>query len=582
MGSVSLAWLALIAAPLLVAAPTAPAEGYEDVLVQWGLDQHGHRLEPAPEGKRLEAVWVASEDVVAQSDPYPSLLNIFHVRTREEVVRREVLLEPGKPYVPALAEETARNLRKLGIFAVVRVLPVQGSSPDTVSLLVITKDLWSLRLNQDIQLVGPLVQSLRLQATEQNFLGLNKKVALDFLLRRDSLSLGQTYLDPRLGGSRWSLNENANLILGRENGKPEGTRGSVLLSRPFFSLDTPWSFQAQGVWRVQPVRIFRGANIWELEYPGGGTVPYVYDARELSGSTLYLRSWGTRYKLDAGGGLGAYHRRYGAPADSALDEAQRAWLRDTLLPRSEDATYVLGYARLWETRYEVMRDVDSYALSEDYQVGHYVTATARYAPALLASAGNFAEVGLTARYRLRLGDALSSVAAAASVRRVLGGEGQGRWVNRRWAVEAQQVSSKVLGGRFVVRGLLDVNIDDLNERVLLLGGGNGLRGARPEAYSGKRVALVNLEYRSAPLIIHTVHLGGVLFYDTGSAFDERPSFVHSVGLGVRLLFPQFNTYPFRLDFAYVINDDRPAFSGRFSFSGGQVTEFRPSFLDAPL
>jgi nucleotide-binding universal stress UspA family protein len=578
---VPLVWPALLAASLLAAEPPPPPEGYEDALVQWGLAQEGDlTVEPEPEGKRLESVRVASEDVVAPSDPYPLFLDVFHERTREEVIRREVLLAPGMPYASALALETARNLRKLGIFAVVRVVPVRGSSPDTVSLLIVTKDLWSLRLNQSFQLVGSLVQSLQLQGTEQNFLGLGKKVAVDFLLRRDSLSFGQTYVDPRLGGSRWTLSENAALVFGRENTRLEGTRGSVLLSRPFYSLDTPWSFQAQAVWRVQPVRIFRGADIWQLPYPGGGTVPYVYDARELSGSTLYLRSWGTRYKVDVGGGIGAYHRRYGAPADSGLDEAQRAWLRDTHLPHSEDATYVLGYVRLWETRYEVMRDVDSYALSEDYQVGHYVTATARYAPPLLAEAGNFAEVGLTARYRVRLGDALSSVAAAASIRRLLG-EGGG-WTNRRWAVEVQQVSPKVLGGRFVVRGLLDVDIDDLNERVLLLGGGNGLRGALPEAYSGKRMVLLNVEYRTRPLILFTVHLGGVLFYDAGSAFDVGPSVVHSVGVGLRLLFPQFNTYPFRLDFGYVINDERPGIGGRFSFSGGQVTEFRPGFLDAPL
>jgi hypothetical protein len=580
---VSLAWPPLIAALLLAAQPSPPAEGYEDAIVQWGLALEGGRtIDPDPEGKRLESVLVASEDVVAPSDPYPRLLNVFHARTREAVIRREVLLEPGAPYSAELAFETARNLRKLGIFAVVRVVPVRGSTPEAVSLLIITKDLWSLRLNQDLQAVGTLVQSLRLQGAEQNFLGLNKKVALDFLLRRDSLSFGQTYVDSRLGGSRWSLNETASLIFGREDRQLEGSKGSVLVMRPFYSLDTPWSFQAQAVWRVQPVRVFRGAEVWALPYPEGGTVPYVYDAREFSGSALYLRSWGSRYKLDAGAGVGAYHRRYGAPASLGLDEARRAWLRDTHLPRSEDATYVLAYARFWETRYEVMRDVDSYALSEDFQVGHYLTATARYAPALLASAGNFAEVGLTARYRVRLGDALSSLAAAASVRRILGGEGRGTWINRRWAAELQQVSPKVLGGRFAVRGLLDVNIDDLNERVLLLGGGNGLRGARPEAYSGKRLALLNVEYRTPPLVLYTVHLGGVLFYDAGSAFERGPGFVHSVGVGVRLFFPQFNNSPFRFDFGYVLNDDRPEFGGRFSFSGGQVTDLRPGFLDAPL
>lgn len=575
-------WLVLIVAPLLAAEPAAPTTGYEDALVEWGLAQHGRPVEPAPEGKRLESVLVAAEDVVAPSDPYPMLLDWFHVRTRESVIRHEVLLEPGAPYVSALALETERNLRKLGIFAVVRLVAVQGSSPDTVSLLIITKDLWSLRLNQSYQVVGPLIQSLQLQGTEQNFLGLNKKVALDFLLRRDSIQLGQTYLDPRLGGSRWYLSESAALIFGRENGRLEGSKGSVLVSRPLYALDTPWSVQTQAAWRVQPVRVFRGASIWQLPYPEGGTVPYVYDARELSGSALYLRSWGSRYKLDAGGGVGAHYRRYEAPTNTGLDEARRTWLRDTLLPRSEDATYVLAYARAYEARYEVMRDVDSYALSEDYQVGHYVTLTARYAPQLLASAANFAEVGIAARYRARLGDALTQVAGAAAIRRVLGGDGAGTWTNRRWAVEVQQVSPRVLGGRFMLRALLDVDIDDLNERVLLLGGGNGLRGALPEAYSGRRMALLNVEYRTPPLVLYTVHLGGVLFYDAGSAFDAGLTVVHSVGVGVRLLFPQFNTFPFRLDFGYVINDTRPDFSGRFSFSGGQVTDYRPSFLDTPI
>ena len=538
--------------------------------------------EPQPEGKRLEAIWIAAEDVVAPSDPYPLLLNMVHVRTREHIIRREVLLEPGQPYVGAVALETARNLRGLGIFAVVRVVPVKAEAPDAVSLLIVTKDLWSLRLNQSFQVVGTLVQSLRLQGTEQNFLGLNRKVAVDMLLKLDQVSFGQSYTDPRLGGSRWSLSEYGALVFNRETGGLEGSRGSLTLSRPLFSLATPWSFAAQGAWRVQPVRVFRGASVWQVEYPGGGTVPYIYDAREVSGSAAYHRSWGTRFKVVAGGGVGVYHRRYEVPESSGLDEERRAWLRGTLLPRTEDAAYGVGTLRLWDARYEVLRDVDSYALSEDYQVGHSVAATARWAPPLLASEGSFAEVGLAARYRVRLGDALSTVSAAASLRRWLGGPERGQWSNRRWAVELEQVFPKLLGGRFVVRGLLDVNRDYLRERVLLLGGGNGLRGALPEAYSGQRLALLNVEYRTRPLILHTLHLGGVLFYDAGSAFDVAPGVVHTLGVGLRLLIPQFNTYPFRLDFGYVLNDARPDVPGRFSFSGGQVTEFRPDFLDAPL
>src|SRR5690349_16974859 len=107
------AWPALLAASLLTVDPPVAGEGYEDALVRWGLEQQGRTLEPEPEGKLLESVEVASEDVVAPSDPYPSLLNVFHVRTREQVIRREVLLTPGAPYAPTLALETARNLRRL-------------------------------------------------------------------------------------------------------------------------------------------------------------------------------------------------------------------------------------------------------------------------------------------------------------------------------------------------------------------------------------------------------------------------------------------------------------------------------------
>lgn len=555
-------------------------QDYEEVLVAWGLAQAGRPVEPAPEGQELEEVLVAAEDVVAESDPYPHFLNIFHARTRDDVVRREVLLEPGRPYSETLVAESVRNLRKLGLFSVVRAVAVKGSAPGKVALLVITKDLWSLRLNNDFSAVGSLLQYLSLQGTEQNFLGRGKKVAVDFVLRLDTLSFGQSYTDRRVLGSRWSFSESAAVLIGRESGRPEGSRGSVSISRPLYSLSTPWSVSTSVAWNVETAREYRGAEIWELPFPGGPTVPYIYNAREVAGSASYTRSYGQRYKWNVGTGVGMYHYAYAAPVSSMLTEAQADWFRSNYLPRAEDAAYAQLSLSAFEARYEVFRNVDSYTLSEDLQLGHSVGATLRYAPPLFASAAHFAEGGLAARYRFRWwGDALTTVSAAASLRRQMG-EGAA-WTNRRWATELVQVSPLVLGGRFVGRGLLDVNIDDLSDRVSLLGGGNGLRGASVDAYSGKRMLLFNLEYRTAPLVIQTVHVGGVLFVDSGSAFNKRPSMVTSVGVGLRILFPQFNVYPFRIDFGYVLNDDRPPVGGRFSFSSGQITEYRPSFLDAP-
>jgi hypothetical protein len=568
--------------PLLATAPdvAAPPAGYEETLVAWGLAQHGREVEPSPEGKRLEEVLVSAEDVVAESDPYPNFLNFFHVRTRERIIRREVLLEPGAPYSAELAEETARNLRKLGIFSAVRVVPVKGKTPGGVALLVITKDLWSLRLNQSWDVVGSFVRNLQLQGTETNFLGLNQRLELDFQLRPDTLSFGQTYINRRVADSHWYLGETASIIIGRESGKPEGTEGTVVFQRPLYSLSTPWSFSTSVDWNTSTTRVYRGTEVWQLPYPDGDPVPYVYETRELSGGASYTRSYGDYYKRNVSGGVTVYHRGYNAPADAPLDDAQREWLKATHLPRSEDAIYASLSLSAYEARYEVMRNVDSYALSEDFQIGHSVVASARYAPPAFASAAHYAELGVAARYRWFWGDALTTLSAGGAIRRVLG-EGA-EWTNRHWAAEVHQVSPTVLGGRFVARGLLDVNIDDLFERVSLLGGANGLRGARQDAYSGKRLLLVNLEYRTAPLVFHTLHLGGVLFYDAGSAFERTPSVVHSVGVGIRFLFPQFNVNPFRLDFGYVLNDTLPPVAERFTFSGGQITEYRPSILDSPL
>ncbi|MCA9763391.1 MAG: hypothetical protein KC544_09730, partial [Gemmatimonadetes bacterium] len=48
-------------------------------------------------------------------------VNALHVTTREYVIRRELLLRAGTPWDSARAAESARNLRRLGVFRSVRV-----------------------------------------------------------------------------------------------------------------------------------------------------------------------------------------------------------------------------------------------------------------------------------------------------------------------------------------------------------------------------------------------------------------------------------------------------------------------------
>ncbi len=576
-------WWACVLLLTWVSPATAQSDNgeYEATLIAWALKQTGRELEPSPQGKTLEEVVVAAEDVFAASDPWPGFLNWFHVRSLEGVIRREVLLEPGQVWNAEKAAETERNLRQQFIFAAARVVPVKGKAGG-VAALVVTKDRWSLRLNSEYNLIGSTLQYLRLRPTEQNFLGRNQQLLLDMILRLDTLSLGQLFQEQRLFGYNFYVGETAQVIFNRQTARPEGSAGRVVLGKPLISLNQTWGMSLQGDWRVSRRRVFRGAQVWQLSYPNEeaptGTVPFVHDTREASASASYTRSFGLAYKTDASFSLGGYARDYRPSAEDGLDDAQTAWLIENHLPRSESATYAQADVRWYRADFRVLRDVDTYSLSEDYQLGPNVYFAVRGAFPSPLTRDTYLTLGASARYRWLWNDNLLSVAGAASARWApeLG------WVNRRWAAEIKNATPTWGGGRLVTRALLDVRQHDLDNAVVLLGGANGLRGAGAEAFSGPNLLLINVEYRARPFVFSTIYLGFVFFYDAGAAFDNVPNVTHTVGIGARVLLPQFNTEVIRLDLGFVVNGPGDFGIDRFSSSFGQVTDNRPAFLDQPL
>jgi hypothetical protein len=578
---------ALIAALAYLAMGTAAlgAERYEERLEERALAALGRRRAAAPEGLRIRQVLVYTEDIVGPGDPYPRLLNAVHVTTRESVVRRELLFAEAEPYRVDLAEETARNLRRLPIIAVARVVPLETDAPGAVDVLVATKDLWSIRLNSSFNLVGSLLQYLRLRPTEQNLLGLDKQISGDFELRLDTLGFGAEYFDRRVFGSRLYLQQRGSLVLGRDSREVEGGSASLVLGRPFFSLATERAFEAQAGWRARRVRVFQGASVHELLATDGTLtrVPYVYDARGLSASGWEMRAWPGAFRVEVGAGAGAYSFAYEPPA--GLSSAQEQLLREEALPRSEDAAWIGARLRAFSAQYRVLRDVDTFALAEDLQVGPLVSAELR----LAASRPAYTELWTGARYRLLARDAVLTASAAGSIRWQIGAP-ESDFVNRRFAAELSLAFPPLGIGRFAARGSFEVRAADLDPVALFLGGGNGLRGLAPEALSGSRLLLGNLEFRTRPVEILTLHLGAVLFWDVGGAWGEAAAgfgappdvLVHTLGLGLRALFPQFDVEPVRIDLGFVLNAPSPPPFERVSASFGQVTRYRPSLLDTPF
>ncbi|HTK55749.1 MAG TPA: hypothetical protein VL295_02915, partial [Gemmatimonadales bacterium] len=107
---------------------------------------------------------------------YGRIANALHIVTQDAAIRRELLLRPGMTYDSALADEGARNLRRLGVFRQVRVDTVASDSG--LVLRYTTDDGWSTKADFRFGSTGSEV-TWTLGAYEDNLLGTAGQLAFE-------------------------------------------------------------------------------------------------------------------------------------------------------------------------------------------------------------------------------------------------------------------------------------------------------------------------------------------------------------------------------------------------------------------
>jgi hypothetical protein len=103
--------------------------------------------------------------------------NSLHIVTREHVVRRELLIPVGTPFDSATANETARNLRKLGIFRKVQV--DSSATPSGLVEDVTTHDSWTTQVQASFKSSGDQV-TWTAGLAEKNLLGRQIKAQVKY------------------------------------------------------------------------------------------------------------------------------------------------------------------------------------------------------------------------------------------------------------------------------------------------------------------------------------------------------------------------------------------------------------------
>ncbi len=550
---------------------------FEQQALEHALVTRGLAIDGAPAGKIVRRIHVVSMPVFGVEEGFLRWFNRFHVTSRERVVAREVLVQPGDRWDEERVDETRRRLRNPLFTALVVAAPVRadGGASNQVDLLVVTRDIWSLRMNSRYEVQQSVLSELSLSLSENNLFGLRKQIALVFDMDLGKYTIGPRYIDPNIAATRLTLQTNVDAVFNRYTSELEGSQSATSFAYPLWALDRKWGASIDITHFAAVRRSFLGTELRGYQTAEGVILPWEYDERDLVIESVVTRQAGraVKHRVSLGHRLDA--QRPEVRDDFPGDEVAREEFEREVLPRSERSSTVFARYSLFTPTYAVFRNIDSFDLAEDARLGPDLAVEVGSALKPIGSEVNFQSGSVTAGWTLGLGDGLARLAASGSGRRQ-----DGELIDMVRTASLTANSPSFLGMRLAARASWSGLFDDTANRFFTVGGDSGLRGYTIAAFVGYgpdavRV-LTNVELRSMAFPILFTRVGAILFWDAGHAADcyrgcERPLSLHQdVGGGVRVLIPQLQPYVFRFDWALPLTGSTAGFPGRFIAGVNQV------------
>lgn len=570
--------------------------GLERQTMRRALIVRGYELDPEPWGKVVGHIRVYNEDVFAENvrgSKVTRLLrffNNFHVTSKESVVRDEVILRPGEVWDQNKIEETARRLRDPIFTSVIAVVPVKSSEPGKVDILVVTRDIWSLRLNTQYTYQRGKLTDLATSLSENNFLGRRVLVAAAVTLDQGAIAAGPLFIDKNFLNEHIELRARVNAIVNRDallqDGRldSEGSSSTVTLTRTLWNLSKKWGAGLSFSHRFATDRRFLGTEIRPVWCPLGAEcvksgfdpklipadelLPWEYAIRTWSTSAYVVRQFGTDFKqqLTLGQSISSVHPSILKTFPGLVE--QREPFARAVLPRSEvtSVPYV-GYA-MYTPKYKTRRNVQTYDLAEDLRIGPSFDASFGVGVKLLGSDNNFWRAAASGAWTIPwCRDGSITLSAGVSTRHQ-----DAEFIDNTASGNLRVVSPTYLFARLVAETTIGTRWNDTANSILTIGSDNGLRGFDINQFSGQRLSGTQIEIRSIPMAIWVFRVGGVLFYDLGGAADSFATMElhHDIGIGLRTLVPQTSRELFRFDLAFPLDG---AEQGHPKFIAGFQSEF---------
>lgn len=153
----------------------------------------------------IDSIIIENGNVFHKRDGAPAfvsrLANALHVRTRQWVIRRRLLLDKGDQYDLARVEESERALRALGVFRFVRVDSARPVPGGPLVLEVVTADGWSTQPQASYTTAGG-DEAWEVGFVERNFLGTATELAMTYGRDPDRRRLEVEFANPHFFSRR--------------------------------------------------------------------------------------------------------------------------------------------------------------------------------------------------------------------------------------------------------------------------------------------------------------------------------------------------------------------------------------------
>jgi hypothetical protein len=534
--------------------PPPPAERgqivspYEQETIDLVLSSLHATPDPAPEGKWVERIEAVPLEVIEPRDPAPRFLNMFHATTRKSVVLREVLVEQGKRYRQVLIDDTLRNLRRLPELSLVLAVAVRGSAPDRVVVVLMTKDVWSLRASWNAVGTPGGIEEFDFEPTETNLFGTHQTVVGEYVYQPATHTFGLGYTLPRIDTSRVAAVASADVMINRQSGLLEGTYGSLVAGQPLYSGLAEWAWDATVSWTDVISRRYQNAALGVYLDPATGVaVPFEYRTRQYAAVYDVTRSFGWAMKHDFTLSASVLRSVYATELSGYSPRAVADFVASSV-PMSDTRVGPSLTYHLYEKRYVRVIDFETLALQEDFGLGP--DALLRVFPSFraLGSTRDVVEVYGALQYTAAFRDGLARAFVVSDTQSTPGG------LSDAVINPGAHLASPTLAGvgRLVVDGAMIYRYRNYLNILTTVGGGDYLRGYPTSFFIGKDVVTYNVEFRTRPVEILSCELGAVAFYDVGDAFNglSRLTPYQSVGFGLRGLFPQLDRTVLRADLGF--------------------------------